>query len=73
MKYNSIPKAQLRHSQEARESSMRDIERLVKIINNIPGDKLSYLDASSITKYLNELKRELDAEYEYHRAIRERK
>ena len=46
-------------SNNARESAISNIERLNKIIAQIPGDHLSYTDAIAIGRYLDMLKNEI--------------
>ena len=46
-------------SNNARESAISNIERLNKIIGQIPGDHLSYTDAVAIGRYLDMLKNEI--------------
>lgn len=53
----------LRTTQEARESAVAEINRLIEVVNNIPGNQLSFCDASSITKFLSEYKNEIKKEY----------
>lgn len=53
----------LRMTNEARCSAVQEINRLIEVVNHIPGDKLSYIDAQRITKYLCEFKEEIRKEY----------
>ena len=56
----------LRSTQEARISASEEITRLIEVVNHIPGDKLSYIDAQRITKYLCEFRNEVQKEYYQH-------
>lgn len=56
-------KDMLRLTQKARGSAIKEIDRLIEVVNHIPGNHLSFIDASSITKFLSEYKNEIKKEY----------
>lgn len=56
----------LRSTQDARCSAVKEITRLVEVVNHIPGNELSFIDAQRITKYMCELREEIRKEYRDH-------
>lgn len=49
----------LYYSNEARQSHIKNIDRLKNIINEIPGNILSCIDANHITTYLTDYQNEI--------------
>lgn len=47
----------LYYSKEARKNAIENIDHLIKVIAEIPGDKLNYIEAGQIINHLCDLKR----------------
>lgn len=52
----------LYHTNQARESAIKEIDRLMQIVSSIPGNVVGYLDASSINKYLSSYRDAIESE-----------
>lgn len=49
----------LYYSDQARQSHIKNIDRLKSIINKIPGNVLNFIDAQNITNYLSAYQNEI--------------
>ena len=60
--YKTSADAQMRTSLTALESEIENISKLTKIIGEIPGDHLNFIDATGIIRYLSYKREDYETE-----------